>query len=40
MAYLDLIALVVGDYDPAIAFFVSTLGFDLVQDEPSRTSDG
>ena len=35
-----LIALVVGDYDPAIAFFVSTLGFDLVQDEPSRTSDG
>ena len=29
---LALIALVVGDYDDAIAFYVDTLGFDLVDD--------
>lgn len=40
MAYLDLIALVVREYEPAISFFVTVLGFDLVQDEPSRTNDG
>ena len=40
MAQLDLITLVVREYDPAIEFFVSVLGFDLVQDVPSLTNDG
>jgi catechol 2,3-dioxygenase-like lactoylglutathione lyase family enzyme len=30
MAYLDLVTLVVRDYDAAIAFFVNVLQFDLV----------
>lgn len=37
---LELFSLVVDDYDEAIAFFTSTLGFDLVEDAPSQTSDG
>lgn len=37
---LDLVTLVVDDYDPAIAFFVDLLGFDLVDDAPSVTTDG
>jgi len=37
---LELFSLVVDDYDDAIAFFTSTLGFDLVEDVPSQTSDG
>jgi catechol 2,3-dioxygenase-like lactoylglutathione lyase family enzyme len=37
---LDLVTLVVADYDEAIAFFVGTLGFDLVADGPSLTNDG
>ncbi len=40
MAQLDLITLVVRDYEPAIEFFVTVLGFELVQDVPSLTSDG
>jgi len=40
MAHLDLFALVVRDYDQAIAFFVDVLGFDLVEDSPSLTNDG
>jgi len=31
---------VVGDYDPAIRFFVDVLGFELVEDSPSLTNDG
>jgi catechol 2,3-dioxygenase-like lactoylglutathione lyase family enzyme len=38
--YLDLVTLIVDDYDPAIAFFTNVLGFDLVEDIPSRTNDG
>lgn len=38
--HLQLISLVVDDYDPAIAFFVDVLGFDLVEDSPSLTNDG
>lgn len=34
MTSLDLIAIVVHDYDPAIQFFVDILGFDLVEDSP------
>jgi catechol 2,3-dioxygenase-like lactoylglutathione lyase family enzyme len=37
---LDLVALVVRDYDRAIDFFVEILGFELVEDSPSRTNDG
>ncbi len=40
MAHLELVALVVRNYDPAIAFFVGTLGFELVEDVPSLTNDG
>ncbi|MDQ2847975.1 MAG: VOC family protein [Actinomycetota bacterium] len=38
--HLQLVALVVRDYDPAIEFFVGTLGFELVEDSPSLTNDG
>ncbi len=37
---LDLIAIVVDDYDPAIRFFVDVLDFELVEDSPSLTNDG
>jgi catechol 2,3-dioxygenase-like lactoylglutathione lyase family enzyme len=40
MANLDLVALIVEDYDAAIDFFVRVLQFDLVEDEPSTTNDG
>jgi len=37
---LELVSLVVRDYDPAIDFFVRVLGFELVEDMPSLTNDG
>jgi catechol 2,3-dioxygenase-like lactoylglutathione lyase family enzyme len=37
---VDLVTIVVDDYDPAIEFFVEVLGFDLVEDSPSLTNDG
>ena len=40
MTFLDLVAIVVRDYDPAIRFFVDILGFELVEDSPSLTTDG
>ena len=40
MANLELVALVVRDYDPAIRFFVDALQFELVEDTPSLTNDG
>ena len=40
MSHLDLVALVVGDYDAAIRFFVDALEFELVEDSPSLTNDG
>jgi len=40
MANLELVALVVQDYDPAIQFFVDVLQFELVEDTPSLTNDG
>ena len=40
MAYLQLVALVVRDYDAAIRFFVDVLRFELVEDTPSLTNDG
>lgn len=38
--HLDLVTIVVDDYDPAIAFFVETLGFVLEADTPASTTDG
>jgi len=40
VSHLDLVALVVREYQPAIDFFVNVLGFELVQDAPSLTNDG
>jgi catechol 2,3-dioxygenase-like lactoylglutathione lyase family enzyme/GNAT superfamily N-acetyltransferase len=37
---VELVTIVVDDYDTAIAFFVDTLGFDLVEDAPAKTGDG
>ncbi|RDI50998.1 VOC family protein [Nocardia mexicana] len=37
---IDLVTLVVEDYDRALAFFVDLLGFDLVDDTPAQTNDG
>ena len=39
MSHLELVVLVVRDYDPAIRFFVDVLQFELV-DTPSLTNDG
>jgi catechol 2,3-dioxygenase-like lactoylglutathione lyase family enzyme len=38
--HLSLVAIVVDEYDPAIDFFVGTLGFELVEDSPAVTNDG
>lgn len=38
--HLDLVALIVDDYDTAIAFFTGVLGFELAEDSPSLTNDG
>ncbi|MCU0648716.1 MAG: VOC family protein [Gemmatimonadaceae bacterium] len=40
MSHLTLVALIVRDYDRAIAFFTTVLGFELVEDSASRTNDG
>lgn len=37
---LDKIAIVVDDYDEAIAFFTNALGFELAEDSPALTNDG
>jgi len=39
-SFLQLVAIVVDDYDRAIRFFVDVLGFELVEDSPSTTTDG
>lgn len=40
MPNIDLVALIVRDYDPAIRFFIDVLRFDLIEDSPSLTNDG
>jgi catechol 2,3-dioxygenase-like lactoylglutathione lyase family enzyme len=40
MPFLQLITIIVDDYDEAIGFFTHALGFELVEDSPSRTNDG
>ena len=38
--HLELITVIVDDYDEAIRFFAGALGFDLVEDSPSLTNAG
>ena len=38
--HLELVSVIVHDYDEAIAFFVDVLGFELAEDTPSTTNDG
>lgn len=38
--HLHLVAVIVGDDDPAIRFFVDVLRFELVEDAASTTTDG
>jgi catechol 2,3-dioxygenase-like lactoylglutathione lyase family enzyme len=40
MSHLELVALIVREYEPAIDFFVNVLRFELVEDVPSLTNDG
>ena len=40
MSQLELVALSVREYQPAIDFFVNVLQFELVEDVPSLTNDG
>lgn len=40
MAHLDLVTLIVRDYDVALRFFLNVLQFELVDDRPSLTNDG
>ena len=40
MEFVSLVSIIVDDYDPAIAFFVDVLGFELAEDTPSLTNDG
>ena len=40
MSHLELVALVVRDYDAAIRFFVDVLQFELLEDTSSLTNDG
>src|SRR5437764_8062920 len=37
---IELVALIVDDYDAAIEFYVGALGFELVEDSPAQTNDG
>jgi catechol 2,3-dioxygenase-like lactoylglutathione lyase family enzyme len=38
--HIESVAILVDDYDDAIAFFVDALGFELIEDTPSLTNDG
>lgn len=40
MTFLQLVAIIVEDYDDAIAFYTQALGFELAEDSPARTNDG
>ena len=37
---LDLVTIVVEEYDPAIVFFTEVLGFELVEDSAATATDG
>ncbi|TQL69733.1 catechol 2,3-dioxygenase-like lactoylglutathione lyase family enzyme [Nocardioides albertanoniae] len=38
--HLDLVTIVVPDYDEAVVFFRDVLGFRVVEDTPATTNDG
>jgi len=38
MAHLELVSMIVDDYDPAIRFFVDVLDFELVEDSPATST--
>jgi len=38
--HLELVTIIVEEYDPAISFFVDVLGFTLVENSPATTNDG
>jgi catechol 2,3-dioxygenase-like lactoylglutathione lyase family enzyme len=38
--HIELVTVIVSDYDEAIAFFVGKLQFELVEDSPAHTNDG
>ncbi len=38
--HLELVTLLIDDYDRAIDYFVNALGFELVQDSPATSSSG
>lgn len=38
--HLELVSVIVDEYDPAIDFFVGRLGFELVEDSPATTTVG
>ncbi len=38
--HIESVAVLVSDYDAAIAFFVDIVGFELIEDSPSLTNDG
>ena len=38
--HLELVTVIVEDYDEAIDFFVNRLGFELAEDSPALTNDG
>lgn len=40
MTFLQLVAIVVHEYEPAIRFFVDVLGFELAEDSPATSTDG
>ena len=40
MSHISLVALLVDDYDEAIAFYTGVLGFEVSEDSPSTTNDG
>jgi len=40
MMHVELVAIVVEDYDAAIRFFVDALGFELIEDSPAATNEG
>jgi catechol 2,3-dioxygenase-like lactoylglutathione lyase family enzyme len=38
--HLELVSIIVTDYDQAIEFFTAALGFEVIEDSPSLTNDG
>lgn len=38
--HIELVTIIVDEYDPAIRFFVDVLGFELVEDSVSASNDG